>query len=143
MVNRIWMFSSSISSLAIISMVVDGVPCHVKVCFAASQVNVILEDDILHVHFAVGIAHVNLTLPSVVTEAHADAHVGDASTAVQLVFLMLRIDIGCIEQDAPCGLHCEFWLFLSINGGDGYHRHHESHNSCFHHCLRSKNSVFY
>ena len=54
------------------------------------------------------ITYVHFTFPSVITEAHADAHVGDASTTIQFVFLMLRINICRIKEYACRRFHFQF-----------------------------------
>ena len=51
-------------------------------------VEIVLYPDILHVHFSIGITHVNLTLPLTIGETYANTHVGDTNTRFQLVILM-------------------------------------------------------
>ena len=87
-------------------------------------VEIILQPHVLHVHLTIGVAHINLTFPLTVGEAHADTHVGDADTAFQRIFLMLGIDVGCIEKDTARRFSREFRLFLSTNGSGHCHRHH-------------------
>ena len=80
-------------------------------------VEVILHPHVLHIHLAIGIAHIDLAFPLAVAEANADAHIGDADAALQVALLMLGVDVGRVHQDTSRRLGRELRLLLRLCHG--------------------------
>ena len=78
-------------------------------------IEVVLQPDVFHVHLTIGIAHVDLSFPLTIREADTHTKIGDADTTLQVVLLMLRIDIGSIEEDTSRRLYRQLGFLLCAN----------------------------
>ena len=93
-------------------------------------IKIVLQPYVLHVNLAIGVPHINLTLPLAIGKAYTYAHVGNCHAAFKHVVLMLRVDVGCIHQYAARRLNRKFGFVLS-RGCDCHRQRHRDHHNCF------------